>query len=281
MDHLIRSVTTKARLRPLLVILVLLMILPPAPTPAMVAMPEPPSDLDSLLFTGVAADNIEGYLRDHPDASLAQAARYANAQLARYGIDFSFDVQEPQPDPDSVDLQVGRQRLTFYLDSDPGSCGEHWLEIPAARVDRDRIIVPRNGRPWVITRPDALRLDDMVVYAADGKRKLLTVEMPWETEPAGVSPDGRSVYIYYDIGDGARAWWNRLRAADPRLEADFPVLVLAISRRKLQFLADRELYHGQQAERLALPGNAGDDDFRTRLRFKPSGLIVEYSAPCD
>ncbi len=159
-----------------------------------------------------------------PALSPAGLARYANELLARGGFDYDFDVCElfppealPQPGglrpdgtwtPITLEHRLTRadgRDLTFKLVTDDrgGMCTECFLTLAALRVTQGEMtVVAADGVTHRLKRPAAFELDEAHLVGSDLKTVLRTWQMPYQTNPAGVSPDGKSIYLDFYESSG-------------------------------------------------------------------------------
>lgn len=220
-----------------------------------------------------------------PTLSAAGLARYANELVERGGFDYDFEGCElfppgaipqdggPRPDgtwtPVTLEHRMTRadgRDVTFRLVTDDrgGMCAECFLTLPALRVTKGEMTVVADGVTHRLKRPPAFNLDEAHLVAADLKTVLRTWQLPYQTIPAGVSPDGRSIYLefYEDFG--------------------LDELVLEISDEgRPRFRARREVLSGEGeslTEHPTDPLNA----YLSFKRFRAGGRthVLRFSGPC-
>lgn len=158
-----------------------------------------------------------------PRPSASGLARYANELLTQRGFDYDFNVCELVPTenlprqrglrPDGTWTQLTLEhRMTradgrdvtfrFITDDRGGMCGECFTPVPALRVTKGEVTVVADGTPHTLKRPAQFELDEAELVTADLKTVVRTWQLPYQTIPAGVSPDGKSIYLdfYEDYG---------------------------------------------------------------------------------
>ena len=156
-----------------------------------------------------------------PRLSASALARYANELLKQKGFDYDFDVCEIFPREmlaggtpggatgalhtfDRPLTRLDGRGVTFrFVADDYGSpCSECFLHVPALRVTKDEMELVAGGVTYTLKRPAAFALDEAQLVGSDLKTVQRTWQIPFQTIPAGVSPDGRSLYLdfYEDTG---------------------------------------------------------------------------------
>jgi hypothetical protein len=218
-----------------------------------------------------------------PALSAAGLARYANALLARRGFDYDFDVCEifPTTGPSAIaNVDAGAtitfdHRLThldgrgvtfrFVTDNQGAPCSFCFLSVPALRVTKGEMHVVSGGVTYVLRRPAVFALDEAHLLDEGMKKVLRTWQLPFQTIPAGVSPDGKSLYLNFYESSG------------------LDELVLEISddgRPRFRAAAEVPARGGEWIDKQ--PGGALDDDDRDFIRFRAGGRshVVRFTGPC-
>lgn len=158
-----------------------------------------------------------------PRLSASGLARHANELLARAGFDYNFNVCELFPQgiltrggsiradgtstPVTLEHRMTRAdgrdvAFRFISDDRAEMCGECFTAVPALRVTKGELTVVADGTTHTLKRPAQFELGEAELVAADLKTVLRTWQLPYQTTPAGVSPDGKSIYLdfYEDYG---------------------------------------------------------------------------------
>lgn len=224
---------------------------------------------------------IVAFIADHPEAGVDEVAAFANAELAQHGLTYQFD----DFDDESGALTLQGEGRTFVLDYggrlDSGPCGEWFVAVPAVAVGRTWIDLAQEGRVWRVTRPETLYLDTMTVMTADQSAVTATIEVPWQSVPAGVTADGRGVVVrdYIAEDPAVRAWWERLRRNDPAISSDDPFLPLIVSEDAVRYADDAALLR-EPASNGAREVESSENAYLRQEEFVSPNYVVEYSLPC-
>lgn len=257
----------------------------PAPAAPASASAEGQGDFPTLRPSNLLED-VRRRKEKRPAPSASGLARHANALLARRGFDYNFDACELFP-PESLTEGGGvrpggtwaritlEQRMTradgreatfrFVADDREAICSECFLTLPALRVTKGEVtLVAPGGVTYELKRPPAFRLDEAYLVAADLKTVLRTWQLPFQTIPAGVSADGRSLYLsfYEDAGLGE--------------------LVLEVTEDgRPRFRAAGEV-NASGGEWMAEHPKDPADDYLSFRRFRSGGRthVIRFSGPC-
>lgn len=228
-------------------------------------------------------DALKSYKAQRPGLGAEALARHANALLAREGFDYDFNVCEIFP-REMLDgggggaatgaLHTFRRRLTrpdgrevtFDLVADDygGLCAECFLTLPALRVTKSKMHVVAGGAVYELKRPASFALDEAHLVGADLKTVLRTWQLPYQTVPEGISPDGKRLYVgfYQDY--------------------NLDELVLEVSEDgRAHFRVAREVGAGGGEWVEAHPKDP-NDDYLSFKRFRTGGRahVVRFSGPC-
>ena len=155
--------------------------------------------------------------RARPRVTPAELAAYGNSLIAARGFNYHFDSCEvveanenPPPAPGASERAklysyplrpVGGGAVNFQFVGDffewgtNGPCGECFFRVPALRVARGRMLVVADGRRVWLRRPPEFDLDEVQLVDRSLKRVLRTWEVPFQTNPLGLSPDRTKLYI--------------------------------------------------------------------------------------
>jgi hypothetical protein len=164
-------------------------------------------------------DEVKRYKERRPGLKPDALARHANTLLARRGFDYRFDACEILPTPvtdDPVRRRAsgsGTLRYEFsrtdgrgvsfdvIFEEEGGMCAECFLALPALRVTKREMTLVSGGAVYELKRPASFSLDEAHLVGADLKTVLRTWQLPYQTIPVGVSPDGKSLYVDFYEAD--------------------------------------------------------------------------------
>jgi hypothetical protein len=250
--------------------------------------PRPGRENLPVLYLEASAlkDAILNLVTVQPEATLQQVAAFANAGIARFGLTYQFVLSVPETTvPGSIWLDGESATYALRLRDDPitepaGPCGEVWAPLPVTEVRADSLVVVHWRGAERVARPEQLWLDEMKIWSADLTTLLATVEVPWQTIPFGVTPDGRGILVYQPLYEEASDWWRRIKATHPDIPGDTPFLLLAVSEDGFRYVDDSALYVLPRSKRRTdLPGDP-HNAYLGYEEFLDPHVVVEYSAPC-
>ena len=218
-----------------------------------------------------------------PGVTVEDAAEDANQLLAIHGFFYEFDacpVVKANPQPPTVTdkyglnksysysfVETSGRRITMQLIGDPtnGLCSECDFAIPLLRVTKRQMLVVSDSRQYSVKRPAEFFLKEISLVDRSMKKIIRTWEVPLDSEVAGVSEDGRNLYLKLYNG----------------YEGDLDnKVVLEVSGSTIRFRAGSQV--AQEGE--FVKGHPADpsDSYLAFKRFRV-GLkqhIIRYHMPC-
>jgi hypothetical protein len=227
---------------------------------------------------------IAAFVAEHPQATLAEVAAFANRLLPELGLAYEFD--DFATDTGAVRLQGERRAFVADYgeedDTTRGPCGEWFVPLPALRVTKEWIDLVQEGRAWRVTRPETLRLDAMTIMTPDRSEVTATIEVPWQSTPAGATADGRGVIVrqyLWEEAEAVAAWWSQLRTKDPAVADSYPFLPLIVTEADVRYADDPALLH-EPASKGAEVVESSENAYLRQQEFIAPNFVVEYSEPC-
>jgi hypothetical protein len=141
-----------------------------------------------------------------PDISWAELASHANKLLDEKGFDYDFDVCEilkrrrNLPDVVKTRYQLTQTNgkslpVTFLVLPNDGFCGECGSAVPSLKVTRTEMLIVLEGKRYSVKRPASFLLDEAFLVDASMKKVRRTWQLPFQTVPDGISPDGTKLYV--------------------------------------------------------------------------------------
>lgn len=230
------------------------------------------------VVAGDPQDAIVEYIAAHPGVSLDDVVTFANSRITDSGLIYYFDHIATAP-PLEIVLVAGTQRIHFPVSDEFSACGERWVRVPAVGVDANSIDIPYRGVVVHFSRPRDLRLDLHTTRATPDGDVIATFEVPWQSVPYAVSNDGRVEFIPYRLPAKVRPWWDGIRQRHPAIAETTPFLLLALGQSPPRFVSDPETYRAHPIEPLPVPDEM-KSGYAFRSRFRDSGIIVDFEAPC-
>jgi len=171
------------------------------------------------------------------------------------GATYRLPIQTVEGEPLLLEVEV----------SPEGPCGERTAQIPIAGLSQSEIDVVSEGKHYRIRRPQSFSLEWMSLVDQTMKKRLRTWELPFDAQPGGVSPDGRTIYL------------------GPNWRFDGPSEVtLAISDGVYFFADARDLLAREKAELIQDYPRDPNDHYQGFKRFllEKKIFIVRFEWPC-
>jgi len=218
-----------------------------------------------------------------PGISVKELAAHGNSLIARKGFDYDFNVCEivenSQPfarvanDDGSATVtynyplrQADGQRINFRLVSDDfgAPCGECFFAIPALRVTKRDVLAVAVGGTYRLKRPASFRLDEADLVDETLKKVSRTWQLPYQTVPVGISPDGRRLYVDF---------YNEYMLDE---------LVLEVSEDgRLQFKVRKDVIE-REGEEIKNHPTDPHNAYLGFMRFRSGGksYVIRFSWPC-
>jgi hypothetical protein len=146
-----------------------------------------------------------------PAITPKELAVVANEILTEKGFDYMFDVCEILPERDrqasgfaipasyTLSLSNGTQRSFKFTVAGGGEglCGECRSMVPAAQVTAREMVLVAEGKQHRVRRPKAFVLDQAELVDATMKKVSRTWQLPYQTVPLGISPEGTKLYLNF------------------------------------------------------------------------------------
>ena len=222
---------------------------------------------------------VSQWISQNESASFGQVVHTANQLLERFGYPVIYDAVKMFPSPKDrfFILEAGKKKFAVNRHSNTEygaeACGEILVKIPSKRFhDRTAILVQQGEEyryPLGQLRRDLLRI-------FKGKKLHATIPLPEPTEPVGISPDGKSVYLRFPLEEKlASLWFSNLVRNQPDLYGEDPYLILKVNSKEINFEKDIRALSHQEFE----PEESSGDTIR--WRFLPSPYSVELSTRCN
>lgn len=222
--------------------------------------------------------DISNKIKQQPSIASKELILYANRLLEEKGFDYDFDVCDIVKQPKRIPslpstatrsftmtrVDGGRLTLKFIVASPQDSlCGECWSNIPSVQVTRKEMLVIAEGKRYRLRRPTAFVLDEAELVDETMKKVQRTWQLPYQTVPVGISPDGMKLYLNLN-------------------QDELEGLVLELSENgRIEFKARRDVELGKGASLEDYLKDARNA-YLSFIRFNASNksYVVRFSAPC-
>jgi hypothetical protein len=237
----------------------------------------------SIIRPSNILDDVRNKMKKQPNISPKDLAAYANELLEEKGFDYNFDVCEiighnrlrrlARTSPSRIIYShkmaqsVGRKITLRFISENPGDapCGECLSPIPSLQVTKQEMLVVSGGQRYRLKRPTGFGLDEAELVDEAMRKVLRTWQLPYQTIPVGISPDGTKLYLEF--------------YAEHELDA----FVLELSENgRAQFKARRDVDLQRKGERVE---NHPTDPLNAYLSFLrlyagSKSYVIKFSAPC-
>src|SRR6185503_20155669 len=139
--------------------------------------------------------------KSQPAITSKELAVFANQLVEKHGFDYMFDVCDILPKAVTrtdtaasyaLSLTNGQKRSFKFnvAGDDGGMCGECMSLVPNAQVTKTQMVLVADGKRYRVQRPAAFILDEVELVDAGMKKVQRTWQLPFQTIPVGISPDG-------------------------------------------------------------------------------------------
>ena len=226
-------------------------------------------------------DDLERRAKERPDAGARELAAYGNVLMARDGFTYDFVACDFVKDGQHGEASLGRERLLKrrlkttdgksialeipYEGNVNSMCGECFLHVAALQVTDKEMVAVVGGEKYKIERPHTFVLDVAELVDESLRRVIRTWQLPHQTIPAGVSPDGTKLYLRL-------SWGGELDALMLELAEDGTMRFTARGDTELSGEGEYIRDHPEDTTKVYL----------SFMRFSVGGRshIVKFSAPC-
>ena len=236
------------------------------------------------IITSTILDDLQKRKKERLDLSPRELAAYANTILEPKGFNYDFDACEilevngkstgrdalPLKSPETFSYKMAQsdgRDVTFHITADGGDgmCGECFFQIPALQVTREEILIVAEGEQYWLKRPKAFILDKAELVDDTMQNVLRTWQLPYQTVPAGISPDGSKIYVEFYEGQ------------------ELGELILELSEDgKLRFKARSDVDLQGEGEWVEDHPQDPENTYLSFMRFVVGGktYIIKFTAPC-
>ena len=217
--------------------------------------------------------------KSQPAITSKELAVFANQLVEKHGFDYMFDVCDILPKAVTrtdtrtdtaasyaLSLTNGQKRSFKFnvAGDDGGMCGECMSLVPNAQVTKTQMVLVADGKRYRVQRPAAFILDEVELVDAGMKKVQRTWQLPFQTIPAGISPDGSKLYLNF---------WT-----DYKLDG----LVLELSENGRLAVRDRSEVRMIEGKVIEDHPKDPNNAYLTFIRFssRDKTYIIRFSAPC-
>ena len=181
-------------------------------TPPFSAVAEAKQNQAPLIRPSNLLEDVRGRKKQQPNISSKDLAEIANKLLEEKGFDYDFVVCDVfgrdllkrlyRMSPSSITYsykmtQSGGKKVALrFISSNPsdGLCGECFSHIPTLQVTKQEMLVVSGGQRYQLKRPAAFYLDEAELVDETMRKVLRTWQLPFQTIPIGISPEGTKLY---------------------------------------------------------------------------------------
>jgi hypothetical protein len=146
--------------------------------------------------------------KTQPAITSKELAAVGNELLEKRGFDYSVDVCHILYMGKSTDsianheftlASGGKQSFKFtVVSSNEALCGECGISMmPSVQVTKTEMVLVSEGKRYRVRRPVSFALEEVQLLDARMKKVLRTWQLPYETFPVGISPDGNRLYLQF------------------------------------------------------------------------------------
>jgi hypothetical protein len=171
-----------------------------------------------VIKSSVFNEEIEKKRIENPKISTKDLANFANKLIPKYGINFWIDLADliekktKSEEIEELPDDFARFNLTLTLSNnskkkliidsprDSCCCGYAYADFPVSNITSKQITLIIEGKPNKIRRTKDISFsqEHILIDNKTKSKKIRSWQVPFETQPYGISIDGTKLYIEYD-----------------------------------------------------------------------------------
>lgn len=215
-------------------------------------------------------DELRKRAAEQPKLKPTELADFGNRLLPEKGYNFTLDPSEFKNVIDNkYDLfELTGKQTTFQLQEPEGSPCFDVLKLPVEKINTETMVVVSDGIKYALKRPKTFYTEQFALVDSTLKKVIREWAAPIDATPAGISKDGKNVYVEFDFSDN-----------DYEQELQIPSLLIEISEQGvIRFIArdDPRIKRGKELEGYPTIGEISYRKFNTGKQH----YIVRFSYPC-
>jgi hypothetical protein len=171
----------------------------------------------SVIKSSVLIEKLTLKQKENPSITATEFADFATGLIPKYGVDFWVDladlIEQKRKSKEITEIADGNvqfnfelktndsKQTTFRIESPTDSCccGYAYADFPVSNITDKMMTIIIDGKPHNVIRTKEISFSQeyILVDNKTKKKKIRSWQVPFETQPFGISGDGTKLYIEY------------------------------------------------------------------------------------
>jgi hypothetical protein len=210
---------------------------PQSETAVQPAAQPPKKSVAPLFGKGEVKNKVIAFIKEHPQASLAQVTEEATKAISTVGYLAEFHGQQVK---DTPLIESESASIALYARVDRQLCGTVNFILPTTQMNQTKVSVLTPDGLLSVPFTKEFYPGHAVIKDVKSGKEIASLSVPVQSPIYNVGADGKSLYFMYILGPEVSRWWQGLKV--PNGKKLTPFLVLELGTDVMKFSADLNFY---------------------------------------